>query len=122
MKGACWRYEEPYQEAAIIAGRVAFWNGVKITGAPEGRGLVEKSPSLRNGKTGWEALCWLLRNTDKTVLSPADIAENTDIEESAIEAAWRVYEVERYARPINGGWWAAAERESRSGSKRKGEG
>lgn len=96
-KGAVWTYEEPYPEAEAIKNRVAFWNGVDVTGGPEGVGQVEKTPSLRGDKTGWEALCWLLRNAPANSLSAADVTENTDIPEDGIEAAWRVYDVRRYA-------------------------
>ncbi len=97
-EGACWRYAAPYEEAAIIADRVAFWNGVALIDAPDGAGLVEQQPSLRGAKTGWEALCWLIRNANETTLSAADITENTGIAESGIAEAWAVYDVQRYAR------------------------
>ena len=99
-KGAAWIYDEPYPEATIIRGRVAFWHGVEVVGAPEGTGLVERAPSLRNGKTGWEALCWLLSMSAKagrTELSATEVAENTDILEAELERAWQVYDVGRYA-------------------------
>jgi len=97
-EGAGWRYFEPYDEAAIINDRIAFWNGVIIAGKPEGIGLVEQEPSPRAGRTGWEALCWLLSKTDKTVLSEKDIFDNTDIEEFEIRRVWENYDVQRYAR------------------------
>ena len=96
-EGACWRYEKPYAEAAVITDRVAFWKGVELIDAPEGTGLVERQPSLRGDKTGWEALCWLIRNSKETSHSAADITRNTDIPESGIEEAWAVYDVQRYA-------------------------
>ena len=99
-KGAAWRYDEPHAEASIIQGRVAFWRGVEVLGAPAGVGLVETVPSLRNGKTGWEALCWLLSmsaRTGRTELSASEVAENTGILEADLEPAWQVYDVERYA-------------------------
>lgn len=95
--GAAWFYPDPYAQAAIIKDRVAFWSGVEIVDAPEGAGLVEKSPSVRDGLTGWEALCWLLSKTPKTVLTPADVTENSEIPESELEQAWQVYDVQRYA-------------------------
>jgi uncharacterized protein (DUF427 family) len=96
-EGACWRYEEPYEESEIITGRIAFWKGVELIDAPDGSGLVERQPSLRGAKTGWEALCWLIRNSKQTVLSAAEVTENTDIPESGIAEAWGVYDVQRYA-------------------------
>jgi len=96
-EGCCWRYEAPYEEAAVITDRVAFWNGVEVSGAPEGTGLVESQPSQRGGKTGWEALCWLIRNSKETVLDARQITVNTDIPESGIEAAWANDDVQRYA-------------------------
>ena len=65
--------------------------------APEGSGLIESQPSLRGGKTGWEALCWLIRNSKEKAHSADDITRNTDIPESGIEKAWAVYDVQRYA-------------------------
>ena len=96
-EGACWRYGEPYEESAVIADRVAFWKGVELIDAPDGTGLVERQPSLRGDKTGWEALCWLIRNSTETAHSAADITRNTDIPESDIAEAWAVYDVQRYA-------------------------
>jgi uncharacterized protein (DUF427 family) len=37
-KDAAWFYPEPFEAAREIAGYVAFWRGVEITGAPSGRG------------------------------------------------------------------------------------
>ena len=96
-EGACWRYEAPYEEAAVITDRIAFWKGVELIDAPEGTGLVESQPSLRGNKSGWEALCWLIRNSKETVLSAADITKNTDIPEAGIAQAWANYDVQRYA-------------------------
>jgi len=96
-EGACWRYEEPYEEAAVIANRVAFWKGIKLIDTPVGTGLVESQPSLRGDKAGWEALCWLIRNSTETAHSAEDITRNTNIPESDIEEAWAVFDVQRYA-------------------------
>jgi uncharacterized protein (DUF427 family) len=96
-EGACWRYEEPYEESAVITDRVAFWKGIEVVDAPAGTGLVECQPSQRGDKTGWEALCWLIRNSKETALSAADVTANTDIPEAEIEAAWAVFDVQRYA-------------------------
>ncbi len=96
-KGAVWTYEEPYPEAGTIRNRVAFWNGVEVSSAPEGAGQVEKTPSRLGAKKGWEALCWLLKFAPADTLSAAEITESTDIPADGIEAAWRVYDVQRYA-------------------------
>ena len=98
LAGAVWRYDEPYEEAALIKDHVAFWKGVEVTGAPEGRGLVESSPSLRGSKTGWEALCWLIRHSEKSELNAADIEANTDLTEEQFPAAWQMPDVQRYAK------------------------
>ena len=37
-KDAAWFYPEPFEAAKKIAGYVAFWRGVTVTGAPAGRG------------------------------------------------------------------------------------
>ena len=95
--GAAWYYDDPYEESAIIKDRVAFWNGVEIIDAPEGLGLVERSPSLQGGKTGWEALCWMLSKSPKTVLTAAEITDATGIPPSGLADAWQVFDVQRYA-------------------------
>jgi uncharacterized protein (DUF427 family) len=95
--GAAWTYDAPYDEAAVIKDRFAFWNGVEIVDAPEGMGLLERTPSLQGGKTGWEALCWMLVKSPKTVLTPADVTAATSIPESGLAQAWQVYDVQRYA-------------------------
>ncbi len=97
LTGAAWRYDEPYEEAAMIKDHAAFWKGVEVTGGPEGRGQVEASPSLRGNKTGWEALCWLLRHADKSDLNAADIEANTDLTTDKFAAAWLIPDVQRYA-------------------------
>lgn len=97
LEAAVWRYEAPYPQAARIADHVAFWKGVEVTGGPEGAGFVEPEPSLRDGKKGWEALCWLLRHPPKSTLNSADILSYTDIPESGIREAWLVKDVQRYA-------------------------
>ena len=97
-EGAAWEYRAPYEQADAIQHRIAFWKGVDIEGAPEGRGLVEPSPSLRDGKTGWEALCWLLRHPPKTELTAADVRANTDLTADTFGEAWRQPDVQRYAK------------------------
>ena len=98
LPGAAWKYNEPYEESALIKDHVAFWKGVEVTGGPEGRGRVEASPSLRGGKTGWEALCWLIRHSEKSGLDAADIEANTDLTEDKFAAAWKTPDVQRYAK------------------------
>lgn len=97
LEGGCWHYDAPYPQAGQIAGHVAFWKGVEVSGGPEGPGFVEPEPSLRDGKSGWEALCWLLRHPPETTLTAADILAHTDIPESGIRDAWKVKDVQRYA-------------------------
>jgi len=98
LTGAAWRYDEPYEESALIKDHVAFWKGVEVTGGPQGRGLVEASPSLRGNKTGWEALCWLIRHSGKPELNAADIEANTGLTEDQFAAAWQQPDVQRYAK------------------------
>jgi uncharacterized protein (DUF427 family) len=95
--GAAWQYEEPYAQAAVIRDRIAFWNGVEVTGAPEGSGLVEGAPDL-DGKTGWEALCWIIKFSEAPVLSAAEVEKVTGIAENELAEAWQIYDVQRYAR------------------------
>lgn len=96
-EGGCWTYDAPYEQAERIRDHVAFWKGVEVIDGPEGPGYVEPEPSLRGEKSGWEALCWLLRHPPKDVLSAADVAENTDLQPHEIADAWQVYDVTRYA-------------------------
>jgi uncharacterized protein (DUF427 family) len=98
LTGAAWKYDDPYEGSLLIKDHVAFWKGVEISGGPEGRGYVEPVPSLRGSKTGWEALCWLIRHTDKSELDAADIQANTDLTEDQFPAAWQMPDVQRYAR------------------------
>lgn len=98
LTGAMWQYKAPYEEAASIRDHVAFWKGVEVTGGPEGRGQVEASPSLRGNKTGWEALCWLLRHSETSSLDATAIEANTDITPETFAAAWQQPDVQRYAK------------------------
>lgn len=87
MRGAAWQYAAPFTQAAIIRDRIAFWNGVEVTGAPEGSGLVEGAPDL-DGKTGWEALCWVIKFSEELVLSAADVEKITGIAERDLAEVW----------------------------------
>ena len=98
LTGAAWKYDEPYEASALIKDHIAFWKGVEVTGGPEGRGLVEPLPSLRGRKSGWEALCWLIRHSEKWELNAADIEANTDLTENQFPAAWQMPDVQRYAK------------------------
>jgi len=97
-EGAAWHYEEPYEASSIIRDRVAFWRDVEITGAPEGGGLFESKPSLRDGRSGWEALCWLLSQTPKSTLTSADLEADAGIAANELTRMWEAYDVQRYAR------------------------
>ena len=100
FEGAGWVYEEPYDEAELIKDRIAFWGDVDVTGVPEGRGLVENEPSPRGNRSGWEALCWVMRgqrDVEGDVLNAAFIQANTDLEGEALAAAWAETDVQRYA-------------------------
>ncbi len=94
--GAAWRYAEPYPQSAVIRDRIAFWNGIEVIGKPEGAGLIEGEPSL-DGKTGWEALCWIIKFSDDPVISAGEVEKATGIAESELAEAWQVYDVQRYA-------------------------
>ena len=98
FEGAAWRYDAPYPQADLIADHLAFGKGVEVTGGPAGPGYVEPFPSLRDGKIGWEALCWMLRHPPKSALNAADILEFTDIPERGIFDAWQAPDVQRYAK------------------------
>jgi uncharacterized protein (DUF427 family) len=97
LEGAAWRYNAPYGQAENIRDHIAFWKGVEVMGGPEGPGYVEPQPSRRDGKTGWEALCWLLRHPLSQVLSEADVQANTDLAGDALREAWQENDVQRYA-------------------------
>ena len=109
-EGAAWYYAAPYEASSIIRDRVAFWRGIEIAGAPEGGGLVEAKPSLRDGRSGWEALCWLLSQTPESTLTAADIEAETGVAAGELAGLWEVYDVQRYARQYR--WQLAGEAES----------
>lgn len=94
--GGAWYYPEPYPQADVIRGRLAFWNGNEVTGAPAGTGLVEGEPRL-DGKTGWEALCWLIKFSEDSVIEMEEITRVCGIAPDALEETWQVYDVQRYA-------------------------
>ena len=96
--GAAWHYEKPYAEANLIKDHVAFWKGVEVVDGPEGCGLVERSPSQRGRKSGWEALCWFIRHSEKSTLNANDILQNTDITDANFDAAWGMPDVQPYAK------------------------
>ena len=96
-EGAAWCYAAPYDASAVIHDRVAFWRGIDVTGAPEDKGLFESQPSLRNGRSGWEALCWLLSQTPKSTLTSDDIEADAGIAPGDVAGMWDVYDVLRYA-------------------------
>jgi len=95
--GSAWYYDKPYPASAVIKDRIAFWKGIEITGAPDGTGLVEPLPSQRDGRTGWEALCWLIRHGDQEAYSEEEITANTDLTPEDLPDAWAHHDVQRYA-------------------------
>ena len=97
--GAAWRYEEPYEEASLIKGHIAFWNGVEVKNAQKnGKGFIEPSTSLGGNKSGWEALCRLIRHSKKSTLDAGEIFKNTKITEPEFILAWHMPDVQRYAK------------------------
>ena len=58
--------------------------------------MIEGEPSL-DGKTGWEALCWIIKFSDDPVISAGEVEKATGIAESELAEAWQVYDVQRYA-------------------------
>ncbi len=94
--GGAWYYQEPYPQAAVIKDHIAFWNGIEMSGAPEGDGLVEGEPRL-DGKIGWEALCWLIKFSKNDVISPEEIKKVTGVAEDKLADVWQIYDVQRYA-------------------------
>lgn len=101
-EGAAWAYVKPYPEAEVIAGRVAFWHGIEVMGAPDGEGQIEKLPSQHFDKSDWQGLCWYLKFTDKAHLDTVDIEMNTGIGEAELTEIWQNYNVQRYAQHY--GW------------------
>lgn len=95
---ACWTYTEPYAESASITDRVAFWNGVEISGASDDRGQVEKLPSDIGDRQGWEAICWLIKHNEQQTISAAEISAATGLAESEIPEAWQAHDVQRYSK------------------------
>ncbi|MEK9683563.1 MAG: DUF427 domain-containing protein [Rhodospirillaceae bacterium] len=95
--GGAWYYPDPYPPAEIIRGRLAFWNGVETLGVPEGRGLVEGEPDLGE-KQGWEALCWLIKFSEKDSIPMDEITAVTGITADEIPKLWNVFDVQRYSK------------------------
>ena len=106
LEGAMWEYTSPYPQASRIKNHVAFWGGVRVHAdalddvAPTGLGYTEPLPSLRDGRTGWEALCWMMRHPPR----PAGLFEMDEIKSltgipdgDSLQAAWREHDVGRYA-------------------------
>ena len=96
-EGAAWFYDKPYPASSVIKDRIAFWKGVEVTGAPDGTGLVELLPSQRDGRTRWEALCWLMRHGDQEAYTEEEITANTDLTPEDLPDAWAHNDVERFA-------------------------
>ena len=71
----------------MITDHIAFWNGVEVLGALAGTGLVEPRPSLRDGRTGWEALRWLIRHGDQDTYAEEEITANTDLAPTGLPVA-----------------------------------
>ena len=71
---------------------------MKLSEGPEGRGLVESLPSQRGRKSGWEALCWFIRHSEKSTLNAEDVLQNTDLTDADFDAAWGMPDVQRYAK------------------------
>ena len=95
--GAAWTYRTPYTVSRVITDHIAFWNGVEVLGAPAETGLVEPLPSLRDGRIGWEALCWLIRHGDQDAYAEEEITANTDLAPAELPVAWAHNDVQRYA-------------------------
>ncbi|MGI9380690.1 MAG: DUF427 domain-containing protein [Methyloligellaceae bacterium] len=95
--GACWTYPAPYEEASVIADHVAFWRGVDITGAPEGKGLVGSADTPLGNRKGWEALAWLICYSKHDLLSADDIKRETGIEGNEFLGLWHHEFVQFYA-------------------------
>lgn len=95
--GGAWLYGAPYPASKAIQNRIAFWKGVEVSGGPEGVGFLEPAPSLRDGRTGWEALCWLIRHGHQEEYTEDEITNNTDLTPKELPDAWGHRDVQRYA-------------------------
>ena len=98
VEAAAWLYKSPFSLAENIRDHIAFWRGIEVLDGPEGLGYVEPLPSQRDGKTGWEALCWLLRHPPAKEMSEANVTANTDLAGDGLRAAWQENDVQRYAK------------------------
>ena len=61
------------------------------------RASFEPEPSRLGGLTGWPALCWLLRHPEKPEFTASEVEEITKIPAADLPAAFRVFDVQRYA-------------------------
>ena len=113
--GAGWAYLQPYDEAEIIAGRVAFWNGVKISQKPQGIGQIEEVPSRHVDNDGWKGLCWYLKFTENDHIDSNDIQSVTGVAPTELPLIWQDFNVQRYARHY--GWEMSLSRRNSHVSK-----
>ena len=95
--GSAWLYGAPYLASKVIQNRIAFWKGVEVSGGPPGVGLIEPKPSLRDGRTGWEALCWLIRHGRQEKYTEDEINNNTDLMPEELADTWNHRVGQRYA-------------------------
>ena len=86
-EGAAWTYAKPYDEAKAVAGKVAFWKGVEITGKPEGEPATDPGGPLGD-RTGYQALTWLLVRTKENTLSAAQIEDLVGLGGEALTQAF----------------------------------
>jgi uncharacterized protein (DUF427 family) len=96
-EGAAWAYDEPYEGAAGVAGRIAFWKGVEVEGKPDGDPLTDPG-GPKGSRTGYEALCWLLVRTEEKSLGSTLIEDETGLSGDALASALEHNHVKPYTR------------------------
>ena len=95
-EGAAWVYEEPYEEAQALSGRIAFWNGVDVDQRPPGEAMMDPL-GPKGERTGYEALCWLLVRTEETALSATQIEEQIGLSGAALASTFAHRHVKPFA-------------------------
>ena len=56
--------------------------------APKGGAWSKACPVNAAVESGWEALCWFIRHSEKSTLNAEDVLQNTDLTDADFDAAW----------------------------------
>lgn len=94
-EGAAWYYPEPYDDASVVADKIAFWKGIEVEEKPEGKPLVDPG-GPKGRREGYEALCWLMVRDQRTSLNAEQIDEQIGLRGDALSSAFEHPHVQMY--------------------------